>query len=65
MGRVPRRFAAPHVLEPDNQEDHHYYHYFRPEREFFMPLWLESRLGKPLVFALNNAWAKYVQVDRT
>jgi hypothetical protein len=29
-----------------------------------MPLWTERLLGKPIVFALNNAWAKYYQVDR-
>ncbi len=58
-------FAARHVLDPGNQEDHHYYHYFRPTRPFFVPLSLEGLLGKPLVFAMNNAWAKYVQVDRT
>ncbi|MEA3247916.1 MAG: FAD-binding oxidoreductase [Gemmatimonadota bacterium] len=58
-------FAARHVLDPGNQDDRHYYHYFRPDRPFFVPLWAEGVMGKPLVFALNNAWAKYVQVDRT
>jgi hypothetical protein len=29
-----------------------------------MPIWTERLLGKPIVFALNNAWAKYYQVDK-
>lgn len=41
-----------------------YYRYFEAARPFLIPLWLERWLGKPLVFSMNNAWAKYVQVDR-
>lgn len=41
-----------------------YYRYFEAARPFLVPTWLERLIGKPLVFALNNAWAKYVQVDR-
>jgi hypothetical protein len=29
-----------------------------------LPLGAERLLGKPLVFSINNAWAKYRQVDR-
>ena len=45
------------------QTDHIFFQYFRPDRRFVMPLWTERLLGKPIVFALNNAWAKYYQVD--
>jgi hypothetical protein len=44
--------------------DHILYDFFRPDRGFLMPLWTERLLGKPIVFALNNAWAKYYQVGR-
>lgn len=57
-------FAARHVLDSGNQDDHKYYKYFTPKRRFLMPVWLERIVGKPLVFALNNAWAKYIQVDQ-
>ena len=40
------------------------YSYFGVDRSFLLPTWLERVLGKPLVFSLNNAWAKYRQVDR-
>ncbi|MCC6938534.1 MAG: FAD-binding oxidoreductase [Flavobacteriales bacterium] len=39
------------------------YHYFRPDRKFLVPLWLERIIGKQIVFSLNNGWAKYYQVD--
>lgn len=58
-------FAARHVLDPGNQDDHKYYQYFTPKRPFAVPVWAERFIGKPLVFALNNAWAKYVQVDKS
>lgn len=56
-------FVARHALGAGDCEDHHYYKYFNPGRGFFLPIWLEAILGKPLVFSVNNAWAKYVQVD--
>lgn len=57
-------FAGRHALDTESQTDHIFYEYFRPDRRFLMPLWSERLLGKPIVFALNNAWAKYYQVDR-
>jgi gamma-glutamylputrescine oxidase len=56
-------FVARHVLDTGAQTDHHYYRYFAPDRPFLLPLGAERFLGKPLVFSLNNAWAKYYQVD--
>jgi gamma-glutamylputrescine oxidase len=58
-------FVARHALDTESQTDHVFYQYFRPDRSFLLPLWSERVLGKPIVFALNNAWAKYYQVDRT
>ncbi|PYO76560.1 MAG: hypothetical protein E6K55_07335 [Gemmatimonadetes bacterium] len=52
------------MLDTDAQTDHRYYRYFAPNRPFFLPLGAERVLGKPLVFSLNNCWAKYCQVDR-
>ena len=57
-------FAGRHALDTDEQTDHIFFQYFRPDRRFLMPLWTERLLGKPIVFALNNAWAKYYQVDK-
>ena len=54
-------FAARHTLDGGAQEDDIYYRYFRPDRPFLMPLWSERLLGKPIVFSLNNIWAKYYQ----
>jgi gamma-glutamylputrescine oxidase len=55
-------FAARHVLN-DRSEDGKYYHYFRADRHFAVPLSFEKAVGKQLVFSINNAWAKYYQVD--
>lgn len=57
-------FVARHALDTERQTDHILYDFFRPDRGFLMPLWTERLLGKPIVFALNNAWAKYYQVDK-
>jgi gamma-glutamylputrescine oxidase len=57
-------FAARHVIDTHTQSDHRYYRYFAPDRPFLLPLGAERLLGKPLVFSINNAWAKYQQVDR-
>lgn len=56
-------FAARQVLGAGDPGEDRYYRYFQPERPFLLPLWTERVAGKPLVFALNNAWAKYGQVD--
>jgi gamma-glutamylputrescine oxidase len=57
-------FAARHALDSNQQDDHHFYRYFTEDRPFLLPTWLEGLVGKQLVFSLNNAWAKYYQVDR-
>jgi len=28
-----------------------------------MPIWLQKVIPKPVLFALNNGWAKYYQKD--
>lgn len=58
------RFAAEHVLDDSPRDDHKYYRYFALDRGFLVPLWMERFVGKRLVFSLNNAYAKYYQVDR-
>lgn len=56
-------FAARNVLDNKELDNEKYYNYFSPNRKFFLPLWLESILGKRLLFTVNNAYAKYKQKD--
>jgi gamma-glutamylputrescine oxidase len=56
-------FVARHVLD-DTSQDQHYDRYFNPKRDFLVPLGLESVLGKPLTFSINNLWSKYYQVEK-
>lgn len=62
-------FVARHVVSDasdgnyENDEEDKYYQYFSPNREFLIPLSMEGILGKRAVFTLNNAWAKYRQVN--
>jgi len=56
--------AARAVLGTADDDTRRYYQYFGAGRPFLLPLWLEPVLGKPLVFSLNNGWAKYYQRDR-
>lgn len=56
-------FAARHAFDTKSMNDHHYYTYFRPDRNFFVPLWLEKIIGKQLTFSINNGWAKYYPKD--
>ena len=56
-------FAARHAYDSTACNDHHYYDYFRADRNFLVPLWLEKVIGKQLVFSINNGWAKYYQKD--
>jgi gamma-glutamylputrescine oxidase len=56
-------FVARHVLRSAACDDDCYYRYFTVNRRFLLPLGLARLVGKPLVFALNNAWAKYYQRD--
>lgn len=56
-------FAARHAYDTTACNDHHYYDYFRADRYFLVPIWLEKIIGKQLAFSINNGWAKYYQVD--
>lgn len=56
-------FAARQVLAERETGDEKYYRYFSVNRKFAVPIWLERILGKRVAFPLNNAWAKYRQVD--
>jgi gamma-glutamylputrescine oxidase len=57
-------FVGRVILGRAERDEARYYRYFSPRRPFLLPTWLESLAGKPAVFALNNWWAKYHQVDR-
>ena len=56
-------FAARHAYNDAEWDDHHYYEYFRADRNFLFPLWMEKIVGKQVVFSLNNGWSKYFQRD--
>lgn len=56
-------FAARHAYDDEANSDHHFYDYFRADRKFLLPLWVEKIAGKQIVFSLNNGWAKYYQKD--
>jgi gamma-glutamylputrescine oxidase len=56
-------FVAKNILEDASAYDERYYEYFSNRRHFFLPTWLEPIIGKPLLFSINNGWAKYYQVD--
>ncbi len=56
-------FVARHATDEPACTDNHYYEYFRKDRKFLVPLWMEHFLPKGVIFSLNNGWAKYYQVD--
>ncbi|MGZ3884399.1 MAG: NAD(P)/FAD-dependent oxidoreductase [Mucilaginibacter sp.] len=56
-------FAARHAYDDKANDDHYYYEYFKPDRQFLLPLGMEKIIGKQLTFAINNGWAKYYQVN--
>ncbi|HVA98277.1 MAG TPA: FAD-binding oxidoreductase [Bacteroidia bacterium] len=56
-------FAARHAYDDASCTDHKCYDYFRSDRKFLIPIWMENFLGKQIVFSLNNGWAKYYQKD--
>jgi gamma-glutamylputrescine oxidase len=51
------------LLGEATQDEMKYFSYFSDRRYFFLPTSLQKIVGKPVVFSLNNAWAKYAQVD--
>lgn len=57
------QFVAENILGTASQDDQKYYEYFSDRRYFFLPSWLGRIVGKPLLFAMNNGWAKYIQKD--
>ncbi len=56
-------FAARNILGTGAEDYKKYYPYFSNRRHFFLPSGLAKVIGKPAVFSLNNAWAKFYQVD--
>jgi gamma-glutamylputrescine oxidase len=56
-------FAAQNILGTAGEDYKKYYRYFSNRRHFTLPFGLAKIIGKPLVFSLTNAWAKFYQVD--
>lgn len=56
-------FATRNAYDEASCNDHKYYEYFRSDRKFLIPLWMEKFLAKQIVFSLNNGWVKYYQKD--
>ena len=56
-------FVARQATNDPTASDDHLYHYYRPDRRFLIPIWMERVLTKKVVFSLNNGWAKYYQHD--
>lgn len=56
-------FAARNVLGIAGEDYKKYYHYFSNRRHFILPSGLGNVIGKPMLFAISNGWAKYYQVD--
>lgn len=56
-------FAARNILGEADEDYQKYYPYFSNRRHFALPSGLASIIGKPAVFSLSNAWAKFWQVD--
>ena len=57
-------FVANNILNSSFSEDKKYYEYFSDRRYFAFPTWMEKVVTKPILFSLNNGWAKYYQVDK-
>jgi gamma-glutamylputrescine oxidase len=58
------QFAALNILGETEGDYKKYYKYFSNRRYFFLPSSLGKVIGKPLLFSLNNSWAKFYQVDK-
>jgi len=56
-------FVARQIVGEARPHDARFYHYFRENRPFLIPLWAEKALGKRVSFVLNQFYAKYRQVD--
>jgi gamma-glutamylputrescine oxidase len=57
-------FAARNFLGVADEDYQKYFNYFSNERDFFLPSSLGKVIGKPLLFSLNNSWAKFFQKDK-
>ena len=55
---VPRNF-----LKSERDDDSEYYEFLSNRRPFAFPAWLQKVVTKPILFALNNGWAKYFQKE--
>jgi gamma-glutamylputrescine oxidase len=56
-------FAARNVLGEADVDYRKYFNYFSSRRAFALPSGLGKVIGKPMLFSLNNSWAKFYQVD--
>ena len=56
-------YVACHILNHDASDESRYYRYLTTNRGFVLSLALQSLVGKPALFSMNNFWAKYYQVD--
>jgi len=45
----------------DEKYCHFYCEYLKMDRNYLIPYWLQSIIGKKLAFSLNNAFSKYIQ----
>ncbi len=57
-------FIGRDILGKARADEKRYYEYFSDRRNFFLPSNLGKLIGKPLLFSINNGWAKYYQVDK-
>jgi gamma-glutamylputrescine oxidase len=57
-------FTARNILGVADEDYQKYFNYFSNERPFFLPSSLGNVIGKPILFSLNNSWAKFYQVDK-
>lgn len=56
-------FAARRLIEPEYGKE--YVEYMKLHRQFFIPSFLQRIFGKMISFAMNNAYSKYIQKDRS
>ena len=56
-------FAARMVLGEADDDYRKFFNYFSNNRNFSLPIGLGKVIGKPILFSLSNAWAKFRQVD--
>ncbi len=57
-------FAARMVLGEADDDYRKFFNYFSNQRHFPLPISLGKVIGKPILFSLSNAWAKFRQVDK-